>query len=127
MDIDDLINRLRYGVACPVSGVTGDLAKDMTEAANALETLRQQLNGMMTEHGKRLDECARLRAELEEARKDAERLNWLDEVNRRTNERNGTVYGWKFDMNHNRAALMDHNFPALSIRAAIDAARQQQA
>jgi hypothetical protein len=42
-DIDDLIQRLRYGVACPVNGVTGDLATDMTDAANALETLRAEL------------------------------------------------------------------------------------
>jgi hypothetical protein len=54
--------------------------------------------------------------------KDAERLDWLDEINRQTNEHYGTTYGWKFDINHNRAALMDHNWPALSIREAIDAA-----
>jgi hypothetical protein len=53
---------------------------------------------------------------------DTSRLNWLDEVNRRANERNGTVYGWRFDINHNRAALTDHNLPALTIRQAIDEA-----
>lgn len=56
-------------------------------------------------------------------REDAERLDWLDRVNAETNARYGTVYGWKFDLNHNRAALTDHNLPALSVRAAIDAAR----
>lgn len=56
-------------------------------------------------------------------REDAERLDWLESVNLRSNERNGTVYGWKYDINHNRAALTDHNLPALTIREAIDAAR----
>ena len=68
-------------------------------------------------------ENATLRQKLEEARKDAERLDWLDSVNKQTNERNRTTY---CDMNHNRFALSDHNFPALSVREAIDAARQQQ-
>lgn len=54
---------------------------------------------------------------------DTSRLDWLDAVNQRTNERIGTVYGWKFDLNHNRAALSDHNLPALTVRQAIDKAR----
>lgn len=54
---------------------------------------------------------------------DTDRLDWLDGVNKRANGRNGTTYGWKYDINHNRAALTDNNFPALSVRAAIDAAR----
>lgn len=65
-----------------------------------------------------------LTAENEALKKDAERLDWLDDVNRRSNERNGTTYGWKFDINHNRAALTDHNLPALSIREAIDKAKE---
>lgn len=55
---------------------------------------------------------------------DRARLDWLDTVNRNANERNGTVYGWKFDINHNRASLTDHNIPALSARDAIDRARK---
>lgn len=54
--------------------------------------------------------------------KDTARLNWLDEVNAKTNARYGTKYGWRFDLNHNRAALTDHNTPALPVREAIDAA-----
>lgn len=54
--------------------------------------------------------------------KDAARLDWLDEVNRKTNVHYGTQYGWKFDINHNRAALTDHNWPARTVRQAIDAA-----
>lgn len=56
---------------------------------------------------------------------DTERLDWLDSVNTKTNARNNTCYGWKFDINHNRAALTDHNLPALHVRAAIDAVRAQ--
>jgi len=63
---------------------------------------------------------------LAEARKDAERLDWLDTVNKNANVRNGTRYGWKFDINHNRAALTDHNIPALTVRQAIDEARPQK-
>lgn len=58
---------------------------------------------------------------------DTERLDWLDDVNRKANERNSTKYGWKFDINHNRAALTDHNWPAVSIREAIDDARGRAA
>ncbi|MDB5975115.1 MAG: hypothetical protein JWR07_1875 [Nevskia sp.] len=53
---------------------------------------------------------------------DAERLDFLDSMNARKNVQNGTTYGWKLEENHNRIALSDHNFPALSVRAAIDAA-----
>jgi hypothetical protein len=56
---------------------------------------------------------------------DTDRLDWLDSVNIRANTRNGSNYGWKFDINHNRAALTDCNSPALSVRAAIDAARKR--
>lgn len=58
---------------------------------------------------------------------DTSRLDWLDQVNANTNERNGTRYGWKYDINHNRAALTDHNWPPLSIREAIDAAMNRSA
>ena len=58
---------------------------------------------------------------------DTARLDWLDQVNTRTNDRVGTSYGWKFDINHNRAALTDHNLPALHVRAAIDEARLKSA
>jgi len=58
---------------------------------------------------------------------DTARLDWLDQVNTQTNDRVGTSYGWKFDINHNRAALTDHNLPALHVRAAIDEARFKSA
>jgi len=69
----------------------------------------------------------RLRAALEAdpIRADTERLDWLDRVNTGANARNGTKYGWKFDINHNRAALTDCNMPALSVREAIDSARRK--
>lgn len=57
------------------------------------------------------------------ALEDRARLDWLDQVNANANDRNKTTYGWRFDINHNRAALTDHNHPALSVREAIDVAR----
>ena len=59
----------------------------------------------------------------EDFMEDAARLNFLDNVNRGMNERKGTKYGWKFDINHLRAALTDCNVPALTVRDAIDGAR----
>ncbi|QEH81155.1 hypothetical protein EIK56_24955 [Sphingomonas sp. C8-2] len=58
---------------------------------------------------------------------DSARLDWLDRVNANMNEWNGTRYGWKYDINHNRAALTDHNWPPLSVREAIDQARERSA
>lgn len=57
------------------------------------------------------------------APEDRARLDWLDQVNAKANDRNKTTYGWRFDINHNRSALTDHNHPALSVREAIDVAR----
>jgi len=77
---------------------------------------------------------AKLRAERDQlkalvaadpVKADTDRLDWLDQVNQRANARNGSKYVWKFDINHNRAALTDMNKPALSIRAAIDQARSR--
>lgn len=68
------------------------------------------------------EEVRRLRTQPDDTRM----LDWLDEVNRDANIRNGTEYGWRFDINHNRAALTDHNLPALDVRAAIQKAMAQQ-
>ena len=73
------------------------------------------------------EELLELRAALSAVAEDTARLDWLDQVNTRTNDRAGTSYGWKFDINHNRAALTDHNLPALHVRAAIDEARFKSA
>lgn len=53
---------------------------------------------------------------------DKKRLDFLDLLNARQNERYTSNYGWKIDINHNRVALTDHNFPKLSVREAIDEA-----
>ena len=37
---------------------------------------------------------------------DTKRLNWLDAQNKRLNEYYGTSYGWKFDANFQRNAMM---------------------
>lgn len=67
---------------------------------------------------------AQLAKGMEAAERDTERLDWLDAVTKRTNERCGTIYGWKFDINHNRASLSNHNHPPLTVRTAIDDAQQ---
>lgn len=54
--------------------------------------------------------------------KDAARLDYLDARNAAKNAKNGTPYGWRLTENHNRIALEDHNWPVLDVRAAIDAA-----
>lgn len=76
--------------------------------------------------------CARHRiAALEEAARLAEadtaRLDFLDQMNAAKNEFHGTRYGWKYEVNHNRIALSDHNWPPLKVREAIDQARERHA
>ncbi|WP_373203306.1 hypothetical protein [Citrobacter amalonaticus] len=75
-------------------------------------------------------------AELQERRKagnspvipdgseDTKRLDWLDAQNKRLNEYYGTLYGWKFDANFQRNAMMlnDSNYPVMTVRQAIDQA-----
>ncbi|EPD0849628.1 hypothetical protein ACR20V_004250 [Salmonella enterica] len=64
---------------------------------------------------------------------DTSRLDWLDAQNKRLNEYYGTSYGWKFDANFQRNAMMlnDINYPVMDVRQAIDEAitaaqRQEQ-
>ncbi|EDW9825732.1 hypothetical protein GTR05_004961 [Salmonella enterica] len=64
---------------------------------------------------------------------DTSRLDWLDAQNKRLNEYYGTSYGWKFDANFQRNAMMlnDSNYPVMDVRQAIDEAiaaapRQEQ-
>ena len=53
---------------------------------------------------------------------DSKRLDWLDEQNKRLNKYYGTSYGWKFDANFQRNAMMlnDSNYPVMTVRQAID-------
>lgn len=55
---------------------------------------------------------------------DTKRLDWLDAQNKRLNEYYGTSYGWKFDANFQRNAMMlnDSNYPVMTVRQAIDKA-----
>lgn len=55
---------------------------------------------------------------------DTKRLDWLDAQNKRLNEYYGTSYGWKFDANFQRNAMMlnDSNYPVMNVRRAIDEA-----
>lgn len=58
---------------------------------------------------------------------DKKRLDWLDAQNKRLNEYYGTNYGWKFDANFQRNAMMlnDSNYPVMTVRQAIDEAIHQ--
>lgn len=61
---------------------------------------------------------------IPDASEDTKRLNWLDAQNKRLNEYYGTSYGWKFDANFQRNAMMlnDSNYPVMTVRQAIDEA-----
>lgn len=95
---------------CPLCGasVASGICKaaDSTLPSDILRDAREALDGSSYE--------------TESRHPDTERLDWLDTVTERMNRRYGTVYGWRYDINHNRAALTDHNLPALTIRQAID-------
>lgn len=102
---EDLIQRLRYGVACHVSGVTGDLATDMTEAADALTALQSEL--------------AALRQELEEAKRDAGRYQTLMPMITYQDSEDGYAYAkleWCVEISSMAPNSLDE---------ALDAARQQ--
>ncbi|MFO6467400.1 hypothetical protein ACLB3Z_05910 [Escherichia coli] len=62
--------------------------------------------------------------EIPESSEDTKRLDWLDSQNKRLNEYYGTSYGWKFDANFQRNAMMlnDSNYPVMTVRQAIDQA-----
>jgi|GEM_PF-2059712 len=111
-----------WELADRVREMYGQLNRQNKKLQQSLAYAEGQASEYRARYDAQTNGIRRVMAELAEAQKDGERLDWLDEVNRKANERNGTVYGWRFDINHNRAALMDHNWPALSIRAAIDAA-----
>lgn len=54
---------------------------------------------------------------------DKNRLDWLDEQTKQLNGICGSRYGWRFDRNMNRNAMLaDHHFPVMDVRQAIDTA-----
>ena len=63
-------------------------------------------------------------SQREELQDDTRRLDWLDTQNKRLNDYYGTTYGWKFDANFQRNAMMlnDSNYPVMTVRQAIDEA-----
>lgn len=56
--------------------------------------------------GALLAELDRLRHELEDARKDTERLDFLDQCSQVLNQHYGTSYGWELIINHNVNRLL---------------------
>lgn len=55
-----------------------------------------------------------------EINQDKLRLDLLDAVNAEFNKKNGTIYGWAVDWNHNRISLHDSDPMKKSVRQAID-------
>ncbi|MGI2056194.1 hypothetical protein ACRN9T_03225 [Shewanella baltica] len=55
-----------------------------------------------------------------ELNQDKLRLDLLDAVNAEFNKKNGTIYGWAVDWNHNRISLHDSDPMKKSVRQAID-------
>jgi hypothetical protein len=51
---------------------------------------------------------------LAEARRDSERLDWLDRANAALNRHYGTNYGWRLILNHNVVRLMRDGRPSVS-------------
>lgn len=82
----------------------GDLVDRLRELGAIDRTLLIVPHSLLTQAA---DEIARLREALG---KDRDRLDFLDECNRRLNARYGTNYGWKLVLNHNvnRLFLGDH-------------------
>lgn len=66
---------------------------------------------------------------ISDSSEDSKRLDWLDAQNKRLNEYYGTSYGWKFDANFQRNAMMlnDSNYPVMTVRQAIDEAMSNTA
>jgi hypothetical protein len=71
----NIVERLRYGVNCPVSGISGDAGKDMLEAANVIEagdklieSIQQQLALAQRRIDWEADRAAKLDVELEDTR-----------------------------------------------------------
>lgn len=83
----------------------GDLVERLRDSAHM--TQGDGLSAMLMTAHEAADEIARLREALG---KDRDRLDFLDECNRRLNARYGTNYGWKLVLNHNvnRLFLGDH-------------------
>ncbi|HJV76036.1 MAG TPA: hypothetical protein VJ654_17580 [Noviherbaspirillum sp.] len=117
-DIEELKKRLNLNPE-DIGGPSGmDMMRERKEAADALTRLqaenaelRQKCDHIMTEHGKRLEEVARLR-------EDAQRLDYLE-------TQNGFVAGWDADSGKGnyRMMLSHKSFPTL--RDAIDASRSK--
>ena len=56
---------------------------------------------------------------------DTNRLDYLDQLNGKLNQKSGSKYGWRLEVNHNRVALMEHDPMKQSVREANDSHRAQ--
>lgn len=57
-------------------------------------------------HGAKNDLAAGIVGMVDEGARDGERLDFLDECNRKLNDFYGTTYAWEFILNHNVTRLM---------------------
>lgn len=73
----------------------------------------------VAESGTLRSRLAAAESALKAAEEDTRMLDHLDKLNTEANARNGTVYGWRLETNHNRTALTDHNVPHKTVREAI--------
>ncbi|HDR2588822.1 TPA: hypothetical protein QCI16_003528 [Enterobacter ludwigii] len=138
--IGDELEELRstQDTAPPAPVFPRDLEEIIFTIVNAMadEKLRNDENELFSlakkyiEHAKSKLSAAMLQGAdgnspvIPDGSEDTKRLDWLDAQNKRLNEYYGTSYGWKFDANFQRNAMMlnDSNYPVMSVRQAIDEA-----
>lgn len=83
-------------------------------------TLNDRLNQLVAENTKLKAERLEMLTKFGELNQDKLRLDLLDAGNTGFNQRNGSVYGWTVDFNHNRISLHDSDPMNKSVRQAID-------
>lgn len=83
-------------------------------------TLNDRINLLIEENEQLKAERLEMLNKFGELNRDKLRLDLLDEVNAGFNEKNGTLYGWVVDWNHNRICLRDSDPMKKSVRQAID-------
>lgn len=111
-----------------------DLKRQLEEANEEIRVSHEAIDLITDVNHKYVVSATTLTAELAEARKDIERLDWLERRRLALNAYYGTKYGWKFVTSSNVTRLFvgdvntidlnDAEANAGNIREAIDAARE---
>lgn len=90
-----------------------------------VERIAEIMHGSVTDVDLLTVTVLSMKQKTESIHYDTRRLDWLDAQNKRLNEYHGTTYGWRFDANFQRNAMIlnDSNCcPVMTVREAIDAA-----